>query len=130
MIFVTFLIPALLCLGRLAAATSCCGVLPDQQYHETMINLYLQAWNGDYSQLHRTFDPSIHIYMDRIVTNNGSISYSVQSRKEVQPFMDQARLGWDKYEFEPVRWTDGDGYNLAVRWKLNGAMGAHFPKNT
>ena len=130
MFFVSFLITALVCLGRPSTASSCCGVVPDQEYHKRMIDLYLQAWNGDYSQVNRTFDPSIHIYLDRILTANGSISYSVQSREEVPGFMQQARQGWDKYEFEPVRWTDGDGYNVAVRWKLNGVMGANFPKNT
>lgn len=125
-----FLITVLVCLSGLSAASSCCGIAPDQEYHKTMIDLYLQAWNGDYSQVNRTFDPSIHIYLDRILIANGSMSYSVQSREEVPGFMQQARQGWDKYSFEPVRWTDGDGYNLAVRWKFNGVMGAHFPKNT
>ena len=82
------------------------------------------------SLVNRTFTPSVHIYMDRILTTNGSVSYSVQSLEEIPGFMQEARQGWDMYEFEPVRWTDGNGYSVAVRWKLNGIMGAHFPKNT
>jgi hypothetical protein len=125
-----FLITTLASLGRLCAASSCCGPVPDQDYHKQMIDLYLRAWNGDYSQINRTFDPLIHIYLDRILTVNGSVSYSVQSRSAIVGFMSDARQGWDKYEFEPVSWTDGHGYGVAVRWKLNGIMGAHFPKNT
>lgn len=58
-----------------------------------MIDLYLQAWNGDYSQVKSTFDPSAQIYMDRFPTGNASISYSVQPRKEIPGFMQDARKG-------------------------------------
>lgn len=126
MIFVSLLITALLCLGGQSAASSCCDEVPSQEYNTKIADLYLQAWNGNYSQLDSTFDPSVHIYLDRVLTGNGSTSVSVQSREEIQEFMDTARQGWDKYEFEPVWQTDGGGHILAIRWKLNGVMGAHF----
>jgi hypothetical protein len=41
--------------------------------------------------------------MDRILTANGSVPYFVQSLEEIPGFMQEARQGWDKYEFEPLR---------------------------
>lgn len=97
------------------------------QYHQQILDNFLNVWGGDYSLLNKTFAPDVIVYADRFPspTGEGSAVSDIQGSQAYLEFIQRARNGWTEYKFEVFRWTSRD-FDVAVRWKMEGIMGENF----
>lgn len=95
------------------------------EHLEHVKNNYLSIWNGNLSLINSTFAPTISFSADRFPSSSGSQAIDISTREAFHAFVTRSRTGWDKYEFEVYAWT-GNENHLAVRWVLDGVMGASF----
>jgi hypothetical protein len=98
-----------------------------QAHYEHMLSNYLNIWNGDLSLVDSTFSSTISVHADRFPspTGKGSVPLNIASSATFEAFVRRARDGWDRYAFVPYKWVGGDN-NIAVRWMLDGIVGANF----
>ncbi|KAK5991933.1 hypothetical protein PT974_05323 [Cladobotryum mycophilum] len=94
--------------------------------HQQIVNNYLGMWNGNYSLLPETLHPQVHLYQDRIPTDQGTILLPIQTSEDFRGFIQRAREGWNEYRFELLNYA-ADQHNIVLRWKLNAVMGPDFP---
>ncbi|KAJ5890134.1 hypothetical protein N7504_010944 [Penicillium tannophilum] len=94
-----------------------------------MLNQYISVWDGDLSLVKSTFHPDVRLFSDRFPssTGNGSTLTAVTNRDEFAAFIENARVGWGKYTFDPIRWVS-NGHQIAVRWKMEGILGSNFTR--
>ncbi|KAJ5114164.1 hypothetical protein N7456_002698 [Penicillium angulare] len=111
-----------------ATADSCCkSDIVSSAHHERILNNYLAIWNGDLSLVKSVFHPDVVLFSDRFPssTGNGSEITGVTNRAEFASFVTRSRTGWASYEFTTIR-SVSSGYDIAVRWKMDGVLGKNF----
>lgn len=112
-----------------AAPASCCAkefkITP--AHRETMMNNYMNIWNGDFSLLNSTLTDKIHFEMDRHPVATGSEPTLATTSGEFLGLVMWSHQGWQSVNFEPVVWI-GDGDIIALRWEYTAYMGANFTK--
>lgn len=109
---------------------SCCrSDVTSSSYHRHMLNQYISVWDGDLSLVKSTFHPDVKLFSDRFPssTGNGSTLTAVTNRDEFAAFIENARVGWEKYTFDPIRWVS-NGHQIVVRWKMEGILGSNFTR--
>ncbi|KAJ2979749.1 hypothetical protein NQ176_g3062 [Zarea fungicola] len=67
--------------------------------------------------------------MDHILLPDGSPVPPVRNSGDFLATIKGSRSGWDKYEFDIVKWV-GEDSNVAVRWKMRGVIGQNFGRPT
>ncbi|KAJ5432825.1 uncharacterized protein N7458_011981 [Penicillium daleae] len=77
--------------------------------------------------MNTTFHPDVVLSSDRFPSSsgNGSDLTVVTNRSQFSAFVQRSRNGWEKYTFEPIH-SLYDVNSIAVRWKMNGVLGANF----
>ncbi|KAJ5369296.1 uncharacterized protein N7496_009056 [Penicillium cataractarum] len=110
------------------ASSACCrGYAKDGSHQETILSNYLAIWGGDLSLMDTTFHPDVALSSDRFPSSsgNGSDLTVVTNRTQFTAFVEKSRNGWESYTFDPIHSLYDDS-SIAVRWKMNGVLGANF----
>lgn len=124
----TLVISSLVAFSNAHASSACCkGYAKDGRHQETILSNYLAIWGGDLSLMDTTFHPDVVLSSDRFPSSsgNGSDLTVVTNRTQFSAFVQRSRNGWEKYTFEPIH-SLYDVNSIAVRWKMNGVLGANF----
>lgn len=119
---------ALAPLLAVATAASCCNPHADSHSQRELIaDNYLNLWNGDLSLINSTFSSEISVHIDRIPSSTGvgSEFTKISTSQEFLDWVKSSRAGWDEYGFTKYK-SAGEGSNVAVRWIMNGIIGANF----
>jgi hypothetical protein len=109
-------------------SAECCETkFTSLEHHQSILQNYNSMWNGDASQVNATFLPEFVVNADRFPspTGVGSVPTTIRNIPEILGYVERSRPGWDKYNIEVVRWTSSD-YHIAIRWRLDGVIGADF----
>ncbi|KAJ5692001.1 hypothetical protein N7462_001424 [Penicillium macrosclerotiorum] len=125
--FLSFALSLLAVPSTLASQCSCRDDITTKVYHQHILNNYLAVWGGKFSLINTTFHPDMVVFSDRFPssTGNGSTLTRVTNRDEFTAFVKKSRNGWKEYSFTPIQFVANDDA-MAVRWKMNGILGANF----
>ena len=97
------------------------------EHHAEIAQNYLDVWNGNLGLVNSTFSSDVVVHADRfpLATGNGSAFLSINSRQDFVAFVERSRTGWDEYGFDLYK-SAGQDLNVAIRWVMNGVVGANF----
>ena len=121
-------VAALFWLAEPATCSPCCNKLPASTYKLAVDN-YLKAWNGENKEIvPKSFTKFALLSGDRLLngTSPSFSPYPIVTSDGISQFMDMARVGWDKYQFELIHWAGGIDNTAAVRWTLHGVLGKDY----
>lgn len=119
---------ALAPLLAISSAASCCNPhAATQKQRDLIANNYLNIWNGDVSLIDSTFSPEISVHADRLPSSTGvgSDVLNITTSQGFRDWVTKSRSSWDQYNFIKYK-SAGEGHNIAIRWTLDGIIGANF----